>query len=309
MPYGLISVLIPLLVIILAIVTKRIIPSLMIGVLAGGIAFANGNIINGVLAASDHLIKATANSESVYIIFFLFLFGAFAEIMKVSGGIKGFTNLADRFVKTEKGALGAVWAVTPVTFIDCCFHGISAGTVGKALTDKVNGNRRKLAFVLNVTSCLLIILIPFGTTYVGYIMGVVSSSLSKAGLHQSAYDVYLKSIPFNFYSIAMILICVGVIVFNFGFKKEYEIKKDDNDFDKEHGHDEAHEQCAFEEKAPPRPLNLILPLAFLILSTLFFLWLTGKGKGNGFFGALINADFEKSIFVSGLVTVVITSVF
>jgi Na+/H+ antiporter NhaC len=308
-PYGLISVLIPLLVILLAIVTKRIIPSLMIGILAGGIALANGNIINGILAASDHLIKATSNSESVYIIFFLFLFGAFAEIMKVSGGIKGFTNLADRFVKTEKGALGAVWAVTPVTFIDCCFHGISAGTVGKALIDKVNGNRRKFAFVLNVTSCLLIILIPFGTTYVGYIMGVVSSSLSKAGLHESAYDVYLKSIPFNFYSILMILIGIGVVVFNFGFKKKYDMKKDDDNFDKEHGHDEAHEQCSFEEKAPPRPLNLILPLAFLILSTLFFLWLTGKGKGGGFFGALINADFEKSIFVSGLVTLVLTSVF
>lgn len=309
MSNGVISVMIPLLVILLAIFTKRIIPSLIIGILAGGIALANGNIVNGVLAASDHLIKATANSESVYIIFFLFLFGAFAEIMKVSGGIKGFTNLATRFVKSEKGALGAVWAVTPVTFIDCCFHGIAAGTVGKALTDKVNGNRRKLAFVLNVTSCLLIILIPFGTTYVGYIMGVISSSFSKAGLHQSAYDAYLRSIPFNFYAIVMILISIATIVFPFGFRKEYAIKKDDDDFEKEHGHDEAHEQCSFEEKAPPRPLNLILPLALLILSTLFFLWLTGKDQSGSFWGAFVNADFEKSIFVSGLVTLILTSVF
>lgn len=309
MYHGVISAMIPLLVILLAIITKKIITSLIIGVLAGGIALSNGNVIDGVLEASDHLIKATANIESAYIIFFLFLFGAFAEIMKVSGGIKGFTNLADRFVKSEKGALSAVWAVTPVTFIDCCFHGISAGTVGKALTDKVNGNRRKLAFVLNVTSCLLIILIPFGTTYVGYIMGVISSSLSKAGLHQSAYDVYIRSIPFNFYSIVMILICIGTIVFNFGFQKEYKTKKDDDFFEKEHGHDEAHEQCTFEEKAPPRPLNLILPLALLILSTLFFLWMTSKDKSGSFFEALISADFEKSIFVSGLITIVLTSIF
>ena len=148
--------------------------------------------------------------------------------MKISGGIKGFVKLAEKSVKTERGALGAVWAVTPVTFIDCCFHVISAGTVGKALMDKVGGNRRKFAFVLNVTSCLLIILIPFGKTYVGYIMGVIASSLSKAKIGQSAYAVYLNSIPYNFYSIVMVLISVLLVVFNFGFRKEYKSEADES---------------------------------------------------------------------------------
>jgi Na+/H+ antiporter NhaC len=263
----------------------------------------------GIVAAADHLIKSAANDESIYIIFFLFLFGAFAEIMKVSGGIKGFTKLTEKAVKTERGALGAVFAVTPFTFIDCCFHGISAGTVGKALIDKLGGNKRKLAFVLNVTSCLLIILIPFGTTYVGYIMGVIASALSKAGVSRPPYELYLKSIPYNFYAIFMILISITAVVFNFGFKRECKSKNEDEAFDKEHGHDEAHEQCSFEENTPPRPFNLILPLLLLISSTVFFLWLTGKDKGSGFLNALLNADFERSIFISGLITVVLTCVF
>lgn len=309
MSSGLISVLIPAAVILLAIITKRIIPSLVMGILLGGIALANGNILPGVMQASDHLIQSAANEESIYIIFFLFLFGSFAQIMKVSGGIKGFTKLTGRLVKSEKGALAAIWAVTPVTFIDCCFHDIAAGTVGKALTDKVGGNRRRLAFVLNVTSCLLIILIPFGTTYVGYIMGVITSSLNKAGISQPAYELYLKSIPFNFYAIVMILVSIGVTVFNFGFRREYGVKQEDEQFDKEHGHDEAHEQCSFEENAPARPFNLILPLLLLILSTVFFLWMTGNGKGAGFWGAILNADFEKSIFISALLTIVLTCIY
>ena len=306
---GFISVIIPVIVIALAIITKRIIPSLIMGVLIGGIAITNGNVVQGIVAAADHMIKSTANEESIYIVFFLFLFGAFSEIMKVSGGIKGFTKMTERLVKTEKGALGAIWAVTPFTFIDCCFHGISAGTIGKALTDKVGGNKRKLAFVLNVTSCLLIILIPFGTTYVGYIMGVITSALNKAGVSQPPYELYLKSIPYNFYAIVMILLSIAIVVFNFGFKREYKIKEEDEAFEKEHGHDEAHEQCTFEENAPPRPFNLILPLLLLISSTVFFLWLTGKDKGTGFWGALLNADFEKSIFISGIATLVLTCIF
>ena len=309
MSSGIISVLIPVVVILIATITRRIIPSLIIGVLAGGIALANGNVVQGMVAASDHLVKSTANSESVYIILFLFLFGAFAEIMKVSGGIKGFSKLMEGFVKTERGALGAIWAVTPVTFIDCCFHNIAAGTIGKALVEKVNGNKRRFAFVLNVTSCLVIILIPFSTTYVGYIMGVITSSLSKAGVNQSTYEIYLKSIPYNFYPIVMILICIGVILFNFGFNKEMNVKKEEEDFDHEHGHDEAHEQCSFEEKVSPRPFNLILPLLILVSSTIFFLWLTGKGDGAGFWNALLSADFEKSIFISSSITIVLTCVF
>jgi len=120
--YGLISLFIPILVILLAAFTKRIIPSLVIGVLVGGIFLGKGNVINGTILAIEHLVKSSASEESLYIILFLFVFGTFGEIMKVSGGIKGFSELANRYVKTEKGALGTIWLVTLFTFIDCCFH-------------------------------------------------------------------------------------------------------------------------------------------------------------------------------------------
>jgi Na+/H+ antiporter NhaC len=198
--FGVISVFIPLLVILLAAFTKRIISALIIGILTGGIFLSKGNVMDGTISAMDHLIKASASEESLYIIMFLFVFGAFGEIMKVSGGIKGFSVLANRYVKTEKGTLGAIWVVSIFTFIDCCFHAISSGTIGKALIGKVKGNKYKLAHIVNVTSCLLIILIPFGTTYIGYTVGVIASSLDKAGIKESAYGVFIKSIPFNFYS-------------------------------------------------------------------------------------------------------------
>jgi Na+/H+ antiporter NhaC len=308
MSQGLVSLFIPIIVIILAMTTKRIIAALVVGVLAGGILLAGGNIINGCILAIEHLVKSAANEESVYIIMFLFLFGAFGEIMKLSGGIKGFSELANKYVKSEKGALGTVWLVTIFTFIDCCFHAISTGTVGKALIEKTKGSKEKLALVVNVTSCLLIILIPFGTTYVGYIIGVINSALSNAGVKESAYNLYIRSIPFNFYAIIMILISIGIILFNLKFDKVVNKIKDSKEADEENGH-EAHEQCEFEEKAPPRPFNLIFPLTLLIVTTFFFFWYTGKGKGQGFLGAIMNAEFEKSILLSGVVSVVITTIF
>lgn len=310
MDYGVISLFIPLIVILLATFSKRIIPSLIVGLLAGGLFLAKGNIMQGIVESTEHLVNAVANEDSVYIILFLFVFGAFGEIMKVSGGIKGFSELANKYVKTERGALATVWIVTLVTFIDCCFHAISTGTIGKALIEKVNGNKKRLAYVVNVTSCLLIILIPFGTTYIGYIVGVITSAFNKAGIDQSAYAMYIKSIPFNLYAIVMLIISIGVIIFGFGFKNQYStaISKEQME-ESEHGSHEAHEQCEFEEKAPPRPLNLILPLALLIATTFFFFWFTGKGEGRGVLEAIMNAEFEKAILMSAIVSLVITSIF
>lgn len=74
MNQGLISIFIPIIVIILAMTTKRIIASLVIGILAGGILLAGGNIINGCILAIEHLVKSAASEESVYIVMFLFLF-------------------------------------------------------------------------------------------------------------------------------------------------------------------------------------------------------------------------------------------
>lgn len=205
--------------------------------------------------------------------------------------------------------MGTIWLITLFTFIDCCFHVISSGTIGKALIDKVKGNKYKLAHIVNVTSYLLIILIPFGTTYIGYIVGVIASAFSKSGVTTSPYNAFIKSITFNFYAIVMLLISIGVIVFNFGFTKiNTGVGKKQLEESEHRGH-EAHEQCEFEEKAPPRPFNLILPLALLIASTFFFFWFTGKGNGGSFLNAIMNAEFEKSILLSGIVSIVLTSVF
>ncbi|MPM80728.1 hypothetical protein SDC9_127778 [bioreactor metagenome] len=103
MNYGLVSVFIPILVIILAAFTKRIIPSLIIGLLTGGILFAKGNIINGLIIAIEHLVKSLSSEDSIYIILFLFIFGAFGEIMKVSGGIKGLLPCLTNSSKLKRG--------------------------------------------------------------------------------------------------------------------------------------------------------------------------------------------------------------
>ena len=257
------------------------------------------------------LLRPLTGPDNLFIILFLFLFGALAEIMKLSGGIKGFTKATEKFVKTEKGTYASIWIASVITFIDCCFHVIATGTISKPLIEKVNGNKRKLASVINITSCLLIILIPFGTTYAGYIVGTISESLQASGTPASPYSLFINSIPYNFFAIVMTVMALFFSFSRFGFTKTIKSKIIGKDALEASGHDssEAHEQCEFEQKAPPRIFNLIIPLVILIGSTFFFFWFTGKSNAQGFRNAIMHADFEKAIFLASALTLILTSVY
>ena len=308
--YQVISLVVPVFVILLAGFTKKIIPAIMAGIVIGSLFIAKGDIFNGIAVAVDRLVKAVSNEDSLCIIMFLFVFGALGEIMKMSGGVKGFTNLADKYIKTERGALASIWLSTPFTFIDCCFHTISSGTIGKALLDRVKGNKYRFAHVLNVTSCLLIILIPFGTTYVGYIVSTIALALSKTNLNISAYSLFIQSIPFNFYAITMTLIALGNTVFNFGFnKKIIQLPKKNINEEDNHSHNHVHEESKVTEKIKPRVINLIFPLVLLIFSTVIFFWYLAEDKYSGFLEVIMNTDFEKAILASGIFTLIITVIF
>ena len=160
------SVVPPVITVIVAILTKRIVPSLTLGLLTGSILITK-NIFAGTVKAAEYLVGSLASKESAFIVLFLFLFGSLTEIFKLSGGIKGLSILAERYVKKEKAALLWVWFLTPATFLDCCFHVISTGTAVKPLIEKVKGSKEKLAMIINITSSQLIVLIPVATTYVG----------------------------------------------------------------------------------------------------------------------------------------------
>ena len=179
------SIIPPLTTIVNAIFTKRIISSLLFGLIVGSILKA-GSLFTGIFKAVEYLMGVLNSADNILVVLFLFSFGSLTEIFKMSGGIKGFARLAEKYVKTEKGALLSVWAVTPVTYLDCCFHTISSGTIAKPLIEKVNGSPERLALVVNVTSSQLIVLIPLATTCVGYIIGITGSAMREAGIEVAA---------------------------------------------------------------------------------------------------------------------------
>ena len=201
------SILPPVITIIIAIWSKRIIPSLLVGLLIGSYLL-HPTITGGIEIAIDKIVDTLTNKDNVEVLLFLFLFSGLIGLIKKSGGIKAFSDIAQKHVKSEKGVLFILWALIPVTFIDCDFRIVGTGSIISSLAQKSKMARERLAFMLNNTASPIVELIPVATTFVGFNIAVISQGLETAGIltENSAYTILLRSIPFQFFSIVVIII-------------------------------------------------------------------------------------------------------
>ena len=198
------SILPPLLTIVIAIWCKKIIPSLLIGLLVGGY-FIQPSFTGGFEIAVNQIVKILTDKANLQVILFLYLFSGLISLIKKSGGIKAFSDKAQKHIKSKNGVFFTLWSLIPVTFIDCGFRVVGAGSITRSLAEKNGIAKERLAFMLNNTASPVVELIPFATTFVGFNVAIIVQGLKAAGVEKdySAYSVLLQAIPLEFFSMGL----------------------------------------------------------------------------------------------------------
>ncbi|MBU4016611.1 hypothetical protein KJ980_01850 [Patescibacteria group bacterium] len=302
------SVLPPLLTITIAIWSKKIIPSLLIGLLVGSY-FLYPTVTGGSETAVDQIVKTLSDKDNLQVLLFLYLFSGLVALIKKSGGIKAFSDLAEKYIKSKKGVFFTLWALIPVTFIDCGFRVVGAGSITRSLAEKNGIAKERLAFMLNNTASPVVELIPIATTYVGFNIAIIGQGLRNAGISEnnSAYSIWLKAIPLEFFSIVIIGVTFLSIFFQFSKPvkniNESHIKKSDGMMN-----------MNIENNRPelkPRVINLIIPMLCVVLLSLFFFWFFGRSKSNdtSIISAITNTEPNRAMLVALFISIIISAIF
>ncbi|WDM03009.1 sodium:proton antiporter [Alicyclobacillus cycloheptanicus] len=88
------------------------------------------------------------------------------------------------------------------------FRIITVAPVMKSVFSRFQVPMKKVAYVIDVTSTPLVAIVPIGTAFVGYMVGLLQTVGRHAGVGSagalSPYHLFLQTIPLNFYSIAML---------------------------------------------------------------------------------------------------------
>ena len=272
---GVISVLIPLFIIIMAIITKDVVVSLLSGIFLAELVLHNYNILDSIVALLDAFVALFAEGGITKTVLFALLVGAIIKLISDAGGVKGFIsylNKKDKKIDSKKGSLLLAYVLGVLIFIESSITALVAGTVARPLCDKNGVSREKLAFVCDSTSAPICALIPFNA-WGALLLGLIVTAIESSVIEGNGISLLMESIVFNFYSWLMVLFVLFVIIFdiNIGAMKNA----------KPHKFDLKKEVDYFSDKSP---LLMMLPLVVLVVMVPVSLYYTGHGdilKGSG----------------------------
>ena len=327
--YGLIP---PLVAILMAMVTRRVFQSLLMGIFSAGIMVAGAAYVDGSGAAWLTPFAAVAggfaetvawivygiagvdaDGDNFYsghasVVAFTVFLGALVALMQRAGGVAGFGHW---FLQKGTGRRGGMlFASVGGMFlaIDDYFHVIAAGSIFRPVTDRLKISREKLSYLIDSTAAPMVILVPI-STWAGFIIGTISTEEQTGTftLSSGALGVFLDGIPFNFYAILTVLFVVVVAATgrDWGPMRRAEERALAGEGLSRSGAKPliSGELDAIEPSIKPLARNLVVPVLFLIGATLVLLAAIGGFPGESFGTAIQNNPTpELTLAISSFLT-------
>ena len=280
MQYSFWSVVPPILTIVLALVTKNVFISLLIGIFTSSMVLCGGAPLTGLNDAFYSFIHTfESNGNTITLISFL-LIGALIYLIEKSGGVEGFTEVMLKkraLIKTKRGANIFTWLLGIIIFTSGSLSCMVTGSVSRPFNDALKVPHEKSAFIVHATSTPWCVLFPLS----GW-LAALAGYLTSGGVPESeAISVLLRSIPLNFYCILAVFGTLAVSLFgiNIGPMRKAEKRAEKTGALDNPGRGGAlTEEAMSPSKAKPRVLNMLLPMGVLIATILAVLTITGKGN-------------------------------
>lgn len=303
---GLLSLLPPIIAIVLALCTKEVISSLIIGILSGGLIYAlnTGGGLVEMSSVSFGVMAETVGSPGKFnIILFLALLGALVYIVTMAGGSRAYGEWASSKIKNKKLAQLATSFLGVLIFIDDYFNCLTVGTVMKPVTDKYNVSRAKLAYIIDATAAPVCIIAPISSW-----AAAVGSTLYETGAFTNELQAFFATIPYNLYAILSILmvLILSVTSLEFGpMAKEEWIAEHTGDVG---GIDsEIDDNTPISEKGTV--WDLVIPIGALILFSILAMLFNGgywAGEGLTLGEAFGNCDASAALVLGGFWALIVT---
>ena len=290
------SLLVPIVVIALVLLTKRVVLSLFVGIVLGGVILHYQeplSILSYVYEKISSVFYEHSSEggislvwDSIYVFLFTFFLGILSQVVLVSGGVGAFVEWARDKVRDTRTSEFVAFFAGIVIFIDDYFNALTVGQIAKPLNAMHKSSKERLAYIIDSTSAPICVLVPI-SSWGAYIIGI----LQKADSQQSPLLFLLSSVWSNFYAWFALLGVFLAILWQINLPA---MRKNINVSAKEDHRDEY----------PPSKISLLLlPILSLVVSITFMIFYTGyKSSGSmEVLSMLGDCDTPFALFCGGLI--------
>ncbi len=274
----------PLLTIAVALVLKRVIPALFLGIWVGAWMindFSATGIWRGFLDTFQvYVANALSNPDHTAIVLFSMMVGGMVGIITRNGGMQGIVNHIVAWADSARHACLATASLGLAIFFDDYANTLVVGNTMRPVTDSMRVSRAKLAYIVDSTAapvaCIAVV-----TTWIGYEIGLIGDSLSKMeGLDTEAYLLFLNTLPYSFYPVMAIafVFMVSASGRDFGPMLDSERRaqlQEPGKSETKAGKTQEAETLKPVKNKPQRAFNAYLPVLVLVIGVVAGLYVTG----------------------------------
>ena len=303
------SLLPPVVAIVLALNTKEVYTSLLVGIATGALLYANGNLelaLTTLFFNEDGgMVSKLSDSSNVGILVFLVMLGILVALMNKAGGSAAFGRWASTHIHTRAGAQFATLLLGVMIFVDDYFNCLTVGSVMRPVTDRQKISRAKLAYLIDATAAPICIIAPVSS----WAAAVTSSVPEGSGIN--GFTMFLRTIPYNYYAIMTIVMCLFLIFTgtDYGSMKRNEENAKNGDLftteDRPYGDDmddgtDTHGHV----------VDLVAPVIVLIAACIFgMIYSGGFFEGVDFVSAFANCNASMGLVMGSSIALLFTFVF
>jgi Na+/H+ antiporter NhaC len=279
--HSFIAVIPPLLAIVLAILTHRVLISLGIAIVAGVVMLNDFNPL-----ASAHYLFSTViglfwdqglNLWNLSLISFLLLLGVLTAFITRMGGTTAFARWALVHIRSARQARMFTVFLGMLIFIDDYFNSLAVGQVARPVTDQYKISRAKLAYLVDSTAAPVCLISPF-SSWGAFIMGVLAIIITThPSMEYTPLSAFISMLPYNFYPFLSVMIVMTVAYTGWGIgpMKAHQLKAGLGQL---FSHDKGPvpgEISKIPQDDNGHVRDLLIPIITLILSTIGFIIILG----------------------------------
>ena len=310
------SLLPPVIAIVLALNTKEVYTSLLVGIASGALLYANGNLelaLNTLFFNEDGgMITKLSDSGNVGILAFLVMLGILVALMNKAGGSAAFGRWASTHIHSRAGAQFATLLLGVMIFVDDYFNCLTVGAVMRPVTESHKISRAKLAYVIDSTAAPVCMIAPV-SSWAAAVSGYVNSD-SVSGI-----QMFIRQIPWNYYCLLTLLMIVVISVLNIDYgpmlTHEYNAQVKNDLFTTPERPFAGADDYETGSKGKSSVIDLILPVVVLIATCIIGLIYTGgyfdteSGNYHAFASAFSDASSGAGLAIGSMLALVFTYVY
>ena len=296
------SILPPVISIVLALWTKEVYMSLLIGIFSGALLFAGGNFLEAILTMFGVMEEKVGGNVNILV--FLVILGILVAAITRSGASRAYGEWAARTIHGKRSALLITALLGVVIFIDDYFNCLTVGTVMRPVTDKFKIARTKLAYIIDATAAPICIIAPVSSW-----AAAVGSSLPEDSTIDG-FSLFLQTIPFNLYAWCTIAFMIFIIWSGRDYASMgRSVRENAKHFfiPPEYQNDDADGNLEEEIAGRGKILDLALPLIVLSAACVYgMLYTGGIHEGKSIAQAFAACDSSKSLVLGSFIAFIFT---